>query len=113
MVFAFTLYKKSFNAAGMDLDFNDTSIQLTFTPFNRMMEDIVQCVNISILDDAEVEELEYFRILLNVSDPDVILNTSTARVAIRDMVSSEWKRNVSSESKHCYFAPCSLLWSIF
>ena len=97
----------------MDLDFNDTSIQLTFAPFNRVMEDTVQCVNISTLDDAEVEELEYFKVLLNVSDPDVILNTSTARVAIRDMVSSEWKRNVLSESKHGYFAPCSLLWSIF
>ena len=83
------MYKNSFNAA--DMDFNETSIQLTFTPFNHVMEDTVQCVNISTLDDAEVEELEYFRVLLNTSDPDVILNTSTARVAIRDMVSSEKK----------------------
>ena len=83
------MYKNSFNAA--DMDFNETSIQLTFTPFNRVMGDTVQCVNISTLDDAEVEELEYFRVLLNTSDPDVILNTSTARVAIRDMVSSEKK----------------------
>ena len=80
------------------MDFNETSIQLTFTPFNRVMGGTVQCVNISTLDDAEVEELEYFRVLLNTSDPDVILNTSTARIAIRDMVSSEKKQPFNMNS---------------
>lgn len=82
---------KSFNAAGMDLDFNDTSVQLTFTPPNLATEDRVQCVNISVLDDVEIEVVEYFRVLLSTFDPDVILNTSTARVAIRDMVSFQIK----------------------
>ena len=83
-MFAFTC-TKTFDAAGMD--FNDTSVQLTFTPPNLTMEDRVQCVNISILDDTEIEVVEYFRVLLSTSDPDVILNTSTARVAIQDTVS--------------------------
>ena len=74
-----------FDAAGMD--FNDTSVPLTFTSPNLAMEDRVQCVNISILDDAEIEVVEYFRVLLSTSDPDIILNTSTARLAIRDTVS--------------------------
>ena len=71
----------------MDLDFNDTSVQLTFTPPNLTMEDTVQCVNISVLDDVEIEVVEYFRVLLSTSGSGVILNIRTARVAIRDTVS--------------------------
>ena len=74
--------------AGMDLDYNDTSVELTFTPPNLTMDDTVQCVNISVFDDAEIEVVEYFRVLLGTSDFDIItFNIETARVAIRDMVS--------------------------
>ena len=84
IVFAFTC-TKMFDAAGMD--FNDTSVQLTFTPPNLTMEDRVQCVNIPVLDDVEIEVVEYFRVLLSASDSGVTFNISTARVAIRDTVS--------------------------
>ena len=88
IVFAFTC-TKTFDAAGMD--FNDTSVQLTFTPPNLTMEGRVHCVNISVLDDVEIEVVEYFRVSLSTSDSSVTFNTSTARVAIRDMVSFQIK----------------------
>ena len=75
----------------MDLDYNDTSVELTFTPPNLTMDDTVQCVNISVLDDAEIEVVEYFRVSLTTSDSAVTFNIETARVAIRDMVSFEIK----------------------
>ena len=75
----------------MDLDYNDTSVELTFTPPNLTMDDTVQCVNISVLDDAEIEVVEYFRVSLTTSDSGVTFNIETARVAIRDMVSFEIK----------------------
>ena len=85
------MIKKSFHTAGMDLDYNDTSVELTFTPPNLTMDDTVQCVNISVLDDAEIEVVEYFRVSLTTSDSGVTFNIETARVAIRDMVSFEIK----------------------
>ena len=85
------MIKKSFRTAGMDLDYNDTSVELTFTPPNLTMDDTVQCVNISVLDDAEIEVVEYFRVSLTTSDSGVTFNIETARVAIRDMVSFEIK----------------------
>jgi len=85
------LVKKSFHTAGMDLDYSDTSVELTFTPLNLTMDDTVQCVNISVLDDAEIEVVEYFRVSLTTSDSGVTLNIEIARVAIRDMVSFEIK----------------------
>lgn len=75
----------------MDLDYNNTSVELTFTPPNLTMNDAVQCVNISVLDDAEIEVVEYFRVSLTTSDSGVMFNIETARVAIRDMVSFEIK----------------------
>ena len=75
----------------MDLDYNNTSVELTFTPPNLTMDDTVQCVNISVLDDAEIEVVEYFRVSLTTSDSGVTLNIEIARVAIRDMVSFEIK----------------------
>ena len=86
-----SLCTKPFDAAGMDLDFNDTSVQLTFTPPNLTMEDTVQCVNISVLDDAEIEVVEYFRVLLSTFDSGVFFNIRTARVVIRDTVSFQLK----------------------
>ena len=85
------MVKKSFHTAGMDLDYSDTSVELTFTPLNLTMDDTVQCVNISVLDDAEIEVVEYFRVSLTTSDSGVTFNIETARVAIRDMVSFEIK----------------------
>lgn len=86
------MVKKSFHTAGMDLDYNNTSVELTFTPPNLTMNDAVQCVNISVLDDTEIEVVEYFRVSLTTSDSGVIMfNIETARVAIQDMVSFDIK----------------------
>ena len=85
------MVKKLFHTAGMGLDYSETSVELTFTPLNLTMDDTVQCVNISVLDDAEIEVVEYFRVLLNSSDSGVIYNIKTAMVAIQDMVSFDIK----------------------
>lgn len=72
-------------------DFDDTSVQLIFTSTNLLMEDIVQCVNISILVDDAVEGVEHFTISLSTPDPNVILNIGSATVAIQDVVSFSLK----------------------
>jgi len=68
-------------------DFDDTSVQLIFTSTDLLMEDTVQCVNISILDDDAVEGVEHFTISLSTPDPNVFLNIRSVTVAIQDVVS--------------------------
>ena len=65
-------------------DFGDVLTILTFSgQVSR------QCVNISIAMDGIVEPAESFNVVLETSDPAVILGTSTAQVLIADS-DSKW-----------------------
>ena len=68
----------------LGLDFEDVLTILTFSgQVSR------QCVNISIAMDGIVEPEESFNVVLETSDPAVVLNTSTAQVLITDS-DSKW-----------------------
>ena len=60
-------------------DFGDVMTILTFTDQRSR-----QCVNISIAMDGIVEPEESFNVVLETSDPAVVLGTSTAQVLIAD-----------------------------
>ena len=61
----------------LGLDFGDVLTILTFSgQVSR------QCVNISIAMDGIVEPEESFNVVLETSDPAVVLGTSTAQVLI-------------------------------
>ena len=65
-------------------DFEDVLTILTFSgQVSR------QCVNISIAMDGLTEPEESFNVVLETSDPAVVLGTSTAQVLIADS-DSKW-----------------------
>ena len=47
----------------------------------------IMCINISILEDRLLEGEETFRIALEITDENVILNTTSATILIEDRVS--------------------------
>ena len=65
-------------------DFGDVLTILTFT--DQVSR---QCVNISIAMDGIVEPEESFNVVLETSDPAVVLGTSTAQVLITNS-DSKW-----------------------
>ena len=68
----------------LGLDFGDV---LTILSFSGQVSR--QCLNISIAMDGIVEPAESFNVVLETSDPAVVLGTSTAQVLITDS-DSKW-----------------------
>ena len=80
--FSFTFFLLMILASG--LDFGDVLTILTFSgQVSR------QCVNISIAMDGIVEPEESFNVVLETSDPNVILPVATVEAVIADS-DSEW-----------------------
>ena len=71
---------------GLDYEeFRDivTTVEFTFPNGNRKRRFNSQhCNTVSILSDDIVENDEYFELMLNTADPDVILSPSNANVVI-------------------------------
>ena len=64
-------------------DFQATEMQLTFQPNVQSLPQ-QQCVDVSILEDAFIEDLEEFTVSLNSDDLSVRFSLSTASVTIID-----------------------------
>ena len=64
-----------------DLDYSSVSADITFDPSTT---NLTLCETISLLLDTVVEPLEVFTVQLSSTDPDVVIQSQQATVAIQD-----------------------------
>lgn len=70
-------------SAEADLDYASTSVAL-IVPDNSTDEDMNQCINITITDDSILENAEIFAIVLETSEPHVMLGNNISFISIVD-----------------------------
>ena len=79
MCFSLFFFKSMSATLALGVDFGDVLTLITFSDQASR-----QCVNVSIAMDGIVEPEESFNVVLETSDPAVMLAVSTAQVVITD-----------------------------
>ena len=73
-------------------DYAFSSSDITFP--SGSMDNTPACANITILDDAALEENQTFTVTLTTSDPDVLLGNDETVITIEDNDGSQIVRTV-------------------